>query len=88
MDKLKEVGGKTSEKIEELQIQSLKSGGSLMFIIRKNIKNWDMKLKPICSVSGKSYVEAVSEILKSCGHDVEKKKLTTYLYRARKGIGG
>lgn len=85
MNNLEKVNSQTSDKIKELQLGSLNGRGSLMSIIRLNIKNWEKNLKPVCKSAGKSYQNAVSEILVASGYEVDKKKLNVYLNRAKKG---
>lgn len=85
MENAENIADKTIEKINELQKNSLKGNGSLMYVIRQNIKNWELNLKPVCKISGKGYVQTVGEILKSCGYDVKNAKLNSYINRARKG---
>lgn len=85
MNEFEQVNDATSQKIKELQEMALQGRGSLMAIIRKNIKNWERNLKPVCETVGKSYIEAIAEILEVGGYKVERTKLTTYISRARKG---
>lgn len=85
MNEFEQVNDATSQKIKELQEMALQGRGSLMAIIRKNIKNWERNLKPVCEAVGKSYIEAIAEILEVGGYKVERTKLTTYISRARKG---
>lgn len=85
MNDLNDIGNNTQEKINELHKLSIRGGGSLMTIIRANIKNWEKNLKPVCLAVGKSYQGAISEILDASGHKVERTKLNSYLNRAKKG---
>lgn len=82
----------TEEKINELANQSLvlkKNDDDLMEIIRTHYKLWNKKLFPYCKLVGVSQMDAVIEILQRGGVIVlDRKKLNTYLNRAKKEHGG
>lgn len=84
MDNLNKVGDKTLDKIKELQQMADNGRGSVMGVIRVNIKHWETELKPACAAVGKNYNQAVLEILKACGYEVDVRSVRTYLDRARK----
>lgn len=86
MNNLNEVGVKTTDKINELQMMAANGQGSVMTVIRSNIKNWDENLMPVCAAVGKSYLDTVAEILVACGYEIDKGVLSTYLGRARKKV--
>ena len=86
MDKINEVGAKTTEKILEIQKTAFNGRGSVMSIIRSSIKHWETDLKPVCVAVGKSYNNAVLEILHACGYEIDLKTLNTYLGRARNEV--
>lgn len=86
MNKLDEVGTKTTEKILEIQKTAFNGHGSVMSVIRSNIKHWEMDLRPVCVVVGKSYNNAILEILLACGYEIDLKTLNTYLGRAREKV--
>ena len=83
MNDLNEIETKTTAKILELQQAALGGKGSLSVVIAKNIKHWEMNLLPVCVAVGASYLDVVREILAACGYEVDKKKLSVYLSRAR-----
>ena len=82
----------TEIKVGELVKQSLvlkKNDEDLMEIIRGHYKLWEKRLFPFCKLVGVSHIDVVQEILEKGGVVVlDRKKLITYLNRAKKEFGG
>jgi len=80
----------TENKVDELAKQSLinkKNDDDLMDIVRCHYKLWEQRLFPYCKLVGVSHVDVVLEILSCGGINADRKKLITYLGRAKKEIG-
>ena len=82
----------TEDKVDELAKLSLtlkKNDADLMDVVRTHYKLWEKKLFPYCKLTGVSQMDAVIDILKRGGIVVtDRKKLNTYLNRAKKEHGG
>ncbi|WP_241170380.1 hypothetical protein [Serratia marcescens] len=82
----------TKDKIDELAKLSLvykKNDDDLMEIMRLHYKLWEQKLFPYCKLVGISQMDVIMEILQKGGVVVtDRKKLNTYLNRAKKEFGG
>ncbi|HAU4290884.1 TPA: hypothetical protein ACQVK3_005040 [Serratia marcescens] len=81
----------TEDKIDELAKLSLvhkKNDDDLMEIVRVHYKLWKQRLFPYCKLVGQSQMDVVLEILEKGGVVVtDRKKLNTYLNRAKKEHG-
>ncbi len=82
----------SENKIDELAKLSLvfkKNDDDLMEIIRVHYKLWEKRLFPYCKLVGISQMDVIMEILQKGGIVVtDRKKLNTYLNRAKKEHGG
>lgn len=82
----------TQNKIDELAKLSLvhkKNDDDLMEIIRTHYKLWETRLFPYCKLVGVSQMDVILEILEKGGVVVtDRKKLNTYINRAKKEHGG
>lgn len=82
----------TEAKIDELAKLSLvykKNDDDLMEIVRVHYKLWEKRLFPYCKLVGVSQMDVILEILEKGGVVVtDRKKLNTYLNRAKKEHGG
>lgn len=83
--RIKELTDKKLAELSNLSLEISNTDGSLMDVVRQNIKVWDKKLFPLCKLCNVNFVDTVAEILGNGGYSFEKNKLTTYMSRARKG---
>lgn len=82
----------TEDKVDELAKLSLvykKNDDDLMEIVRTHYKLWEQRLFPYCKLVRVSQMDVILEILEKGGVVVtDRKKLNTYLNRAKKEFGG
>ena len=56
----------------------------LMEFLKKNLKLWEQKLKPLCKINNVSYYKEIAKILEKSGfNNLNEKKIETYIRRIK-----